>query len=51
MPTLKESKGFEPGIFPTPVCGEVFWIDGGSLDSQDFEGGCFQTRSLQHVRS
>ena len=45
MPALKESKGFEPGMFPVLAFGEALWIDVGSLGNQDFEDGCFQTRA------
>ena len=51
MLALKELKGFEPEIFPAPACGEALWIDGGSLGSQDFEDGCFQTRARRAAQS
>ena len=51
MSTLKESNGFEPEVFSAPVCGEALWFDGGSLDRQDFEDGCFQTRARRAAQS
>ena len=51
MPALKESNSFEPEVFLAPVCREAFWNDWGSLGSQDFGGGPFQTRARRAAQS